>query len=55
MPYEEASADTFVAADGSYRTSTVGSVNIFLIARTVNASSCEGPHHQTCLLLTQVT
>ena len=49
MPYEEASADTLVAAVGSYRASTVGSVNVFLIA--MNASSYEGPQSQTCLLL----
>ena len=51
MLYEEASADTFVTADGSYRASTVVSVNVFLIA--VNTSSCEGPHRQTCLLRTK--
>ena len=34
--YEDASADIFVVADGSYRASTVSSVNIFLMA--VNAS-----------------
>ena len=51
MLYEEAPADTLVAAVGSYRASTctVGSVNVFLIA--MNASSCEGPQHQTYLLL----
>ena len=49
MSYEEASADTFVTAYGSYRASTVGSANVFLIA--ANASSCEGSHHQACLLL----
>ena len=46
---KDSSADTLVAAEGSYSASTLGSVNSFLIAQ--KASSCGWTHHQSRLLL----